>query len=133
MTMGVWVNHSVAAKGIDKMQAGILAIEFWTGKGFKVHSSTYNHLVLRRSGYGQAGHWIESLFGGEKEWHDMPLRLTILIQWLPTNVKYELKFETSRAWDVKLDDFSDHAGTLVGEFISFINQWVSHGQQALEE
>lgn len=133
MGTGAWVSKEVTAPGLDKMQAAALAIEFWTSKGFEAHSSAYNRLVLRRSGFGKATPWVESLFGVEKLWHDMPLELTVLVQFLPTMAKYELKFEASAAWNVDLGNFKIYANGLVDEFIGFINQWMSHSQKALEK
>ena len=37
--MALTSKHQVKIPGADKTQAAALAIEFWTGKGFIVHTS----------------------------------------------------------------------------------------------
>lgn len=70
----------------------MLVIDFWTSKGFQEHQSSYNRLVLRRSGYGTVKALLGSLAAGDMLFETAPVELVVLIQTRPDDAKYELRF-----------------------------------------
>jgi hypothetical protein len=127
--MGQLMTWTVTAPQIDKVQGAALAIEFWTSLGFETHSSSYNCLVLRRNKYGTAGDVLGGLFG-EEPWDAAPLQLTVLIQELPSQVKFNLKFEVGFGrHEQKEGDFNRSTKVWIDDFISFINEWTGRASK----
>jgi hypothetical protein len=119
------ITWTFTAPSLDKAQAAMLATEFWTGLGFEAHSSSYNRLVFRRKGYGTATGWLAGLgvMGGS----GVAYELTVLTQFLPSQVKYSLEFEMGFGWSELEEGALEHdTKPWVDGFIAFINQWTSH-------
>ncbi len=126
-------SWTVTAPGVNKTQAAILAMEFWTSQGFAEHTSSYNRLVLRRNGYGTASNWLKTAWSGYSgTWDQAPMELVILIQILPDHATYGLELRSS--WDErKHGDFQRFTNALVDGFIKFNNEWTAHAQRALDQ
>ena len=129
--MALQAKHQVKIPGADKTQATALAIEFWTSKGFTVHSDSYNCIVLRRHGYGTTrrflGCVIEELAGGEETPFDQaPVELTVLCQVLPKEAKWNLNFKLSYYSEKNPGDFSRASQSWCYEFAAFCREWMNN-------
>lgn len=129
--MAAQAKHQVKIDGADKTQATALAIEFWTSKGFKVHSDSYNCIVLRRNGYGTMGKLfgclLEEFAGGEETPFDQaPVELTVLCQVLPNEAKWDLDFNLSYYSEKNPGDFSQASQAWCNEFASFCREWMNN-------
>ena len=82
-------------RDISKVQAVMLAIEFWTSQGFEEQPkySSYNKLSFKRKGQG----WVQAIKAGwtGKNWDKFEIELTILIQIMPDHAKYKLVFDAA--------------------------------------
>jgi hypothetical protein len=131
--MALQANHQVIIHGADKTQATALAIEYWTSKGFTVHSSSYNCIVLHRNGYGSIGKRLGNLFNGlvsevkELSWDRIPTELTVLCQVLPKEAKWDLAFKLASGYSEKNPgDFSSASCSWCNEFADFCRQWMDN-------
>ena len=126
--MALQANHQVIIPAADKTQATVLAIEFWTSKGFTVHSNSYNCIVLRSNGYGSIGRLYEFLFGGEaKPWAQHPMELTVLCQVLPQEAKWNLSFKLPDSYtEESLEGFTQITKFWCNEFADFCRQWMNN-------
>lgn len=124
--MGLQANHQVIIAGADKTQATALAIEFWTGKGFIVHTSSYNCIVLRSNSYGSMGRLCEFIFGSEaKPWDQIPMELTVLCQVLPQETKWNLSFKLHSIYtETHLESFTQAAKSWCNEFADYCREWM---------
>lgn len=131
--MGSAATWTVTAPGVNKAQAALLVMEFWTAKGFQEHQSSYNRLVLRRNGYGTVKGFLGSLTSEEGPWTEAPMELTALIQIRPDHAKYELQFTLGVGWnELKAGDFQRFTEEWVDEYIAFVDEWTQHARRALE-
>jgi hypothetical protein len=132
--MGSTTTWTVTAPGVNKAQAAVLVLEFWTAKGFQEHQSSHNRLILRRNGYGTLKALMESVTSAEKKgWCDLsPVQMTALIQNRPDHAKYEIRFELGVGWRDPILDFHGYTKALVDEFIGFVNEWTRHANRAIE-
>jgi len=131
--MALTAKQQVKIPGADKTQATALAIEFWTSKGFIVHGSSYNCIVLRRNGYGSIGKLFGSFFdrlvSEEKgiSFDQIPTELTVLCQVLPKEAKWDLSFNLAVGYEENNPgDFSSLVGSWCNEFADFCRQWMSN-------
>lgn len=131
-TTAAW---NVTANGVQKAQAIVLFMEFWTSKGFSEHAASYNRLVLRRNGYGTFTRWLDSNFTqGNVEWSGAPMELTVLVQVRPDHTKYDMTFTLGSGLQEKEPgSFRSVTESEVNEFISFINDWAAHVKGQLEQ
>jgi hypothetical protein len=124
--MALQANHQVKIPGANKTQATALAIEFWTGKGFIVHTSSYNCIVLRSNRYGSIGRLYEYIFGGGvKPWDQHPMELTVLCQVLPQETKWNLSFKLPYT-ETDLESFTQVTKSWCNEFSDFCLQWMKN-------
>jgi hypothetical protein len=131
--MALQANHQVKIPGADKTQATALAIEFWTSKGFIVHSSSYNCIVLHRNAYGSfgklVGRVVKELVSEEKDiaFDQIPTELTVLCQVLPKESKWDLSFKLAAGYEEKNPgDFSSVVVSWCNEFSDFCRQWMNN-------
>lgn len=128
--MALQANHQVIIPAADKTQATALAIEFWTSKGFTVHSNSYNCIVLRSNGYGHVsiGRLYGFLFGSEtKPWDQIPMELTVLCQVLPQETKWNLSFKLPIDYtETNFEPFTQATKSWCNEFSDFCRQWINN-------
>lgn len=110
-----------------------LAIEFWTGKGFIVHSSSYNCIVLRRNGYGSVGkivgRFVKEIVSEEKEidFDEIPTELRVLCQVLPKEAKWDLSFKIGAGYRENYPgEFSTVVAYWCDEFARFCREWMNN-------
>jgi hypothetical protein len=130
--MALTAKHQIKIQGADKTQATALAIEFWTGKGFIVQSSSYNCIVLRRNGYGSVGKLLNNLIneliteGKDVAWDQIPTELTVLCQVLPHEANWDLVFKLSKGYnEINPGDFARISKSWCNEFSDFCHQWMN--------
>jgi hypothetical protein len=145
--MALQANHQVIIPGADKTQATVLAVEFWTSKGFTVQSSSYNCIVLRRNGYtsvSEIGAWTRFRKGlgdlvnelaSEKDkpvrnnipWDEIPVELTVLCRVLPKETKWDLNFKLGEGYiETNPGGFSIASRSWCDEFADFCRQWMNN-------
>ncbi len=126
--MALQANNWVTIPDADKTQATTLAIEFWTSKGFTVHSNSYNCIVFRRNGYGSVGKLIiDSLLAEELPFDQIPTELTVLCQVLPKEAKWNLSFKLGAGYSEKNPgDFSIASLSWCSEFDAFCRKWMDN-------
>jgi hypothetical protein len=130
--MALSAKHKVIIPAADKTQATALAIEFWTSKGFTVHNSSYNCIILRRNGYGSVSRLLSNFIneliseGEVIPWDNIPTELTVLCQVLPQEAKWDLNFRTSNGYNEKnVGDFTRASKSWCNEFTDFCRQWMN--------
>lgn len=120
---------TVTASGLNKTQAGLLALEFWTAQGFREHQASYNCLVLRRNGFGTAKALLGSLTSIEGGWERAPVQLTVLIQIRPDHAKYELQFMLGWGWQESTPgELEECSREWIDEFITFVHEWTRYSK-----
>jgi hypothetical protein len=127
--MSVQAKHQVKIAEADKTQATALALEFWTSKGFKVYSDSYNCIVLRRNDYGTMGKLFSCIIGDfaseeETSFDQAPVELTVLCQILPNETKWDLEFKLAYYVEKTPGDFSRVSQVWCNEFASFCREWM---------
>jgi hypothetical protein len=111
--------------GVNSAQASILAIDFWTSKGFIVHSGSHNCIVLRSNKYGSTRSLLSGLFGND--WTQVPMELTVLCKVIPQEVEWNLSYKLHIYYtEESRYSFALATRGWVDEFVDFCNQWISN-------
>ena len=131
--MTLQTKHKVRITGADKTQAAALAIEFWTSKGYTVHSDSYNCIIFRRNGYGTfgkiLGDTLNHLFvdGSELPWDQHPVELTVLCQVHPKETIWDVTFKLGTGYiETTPGDFSRVSKSWCNEFSEFCREWMNN-------
>lgn len=123
--MALQAHNYVNIPNAEKEQIVVLVVEFWTSKGFTVHSNSYNCIVFRKNGYGSISKIINGFFFGERSYDQSPMELTILCQILPKEAKLDLFFKLGVGYsENNPGDFSSCSLSWCNEFVVFCNQWM---------
>jgi hypothetical protein len=132
--MATSAKHQVTILGADKTQITALAIEFWTSRGFVLHNSSYNCIVLRRGGFGSIGNLlgrvVSELFDDDKgrPWDEAPMELRVLCQVPPEKATCELDFKLAFGCDeMNPGDFSRASRSWCDAVSLFCRQWMGQG------
>lgn len=126
MTIGTGIQLTVP--NVDKAQAGVLFLEFWTSKGFEEYKASYNSLILRINGYGNLIQGIFNHISDLKDvpWEAAPMELTCNIQSRPTKTIYDITFLVGAGIsEHKSGEFQRAVSGWVDEFMEFIEEWIN--------
>jgi len=123
--MGIETTFKITVDRANKVDGAVMALEFWSSKGFEQHSSSHNKLVFRANDYGNIFKAISyTLFGSPGGYYsELPLEITMFIQPRPTKIIYTIKFELGIDGG-DAGDFHDTMDIWINEFLDFINEWI---------
>lgn len=131
--MGGGVKWTVEIPGVNKGQAAMLLLEYWTAIGFQPYEQSYNRFVLRRNGYGTLSSLAESIVYSRSSLDSCPFELTALIQSLPQHVVLSLTIMLGGAWqEIRKGDLMRLTESWVDEFIEFADEWIKHDHGTIE-
>lgn len=125
--MGVTRAWQFEADGVSKAMAVFLLLEFWSSRGYRVHTQEFNEIVLRVNGFGTLSKWLEDqgvAEGQQIPFHHLPMQLTARLLAKPQSTNLHLKFELPDRWSAgNGDGFSSSTRGWVGEFSAYVKAW----------